>query len=184
MRLRLIFTFSLTAIYRGHTPMDKLRLPVIGLLLGMCTADVPAQVNASTPMESTTSNYYFAKPNELTMSINVMGFVQRPGRYEISNTIDLINLMALAGGATADGSMGDVKITRITGSEGRVVMREIHVNLEDVGKLTSNELRLLPGDTIQVDRTGWSGFRDTFALVVGAAVITGAIAQVLYATKH
>jgi protein involved in polysaccharide export with SLBB domain len=134
-------------------------------------------------MESTTSNYYFARPNELTLSVNVLGFVQRPGRYEISSSIDLINLMALAGGATPDGGLSDVKITRVTGSDGRVVMREIHVNLEEVAKLTSNELRLLPGDTIQVDRTGWSGFRDTFAFVVGAAVITGAIAQVLYLTK-
>lgn len=130
------------------------------------------------------SNYYFARPNELTIIVNVMGFVQRPGRYEISNTIDLINLMALAGGATADGAMNDVKITRVTETEGRIRMREIHLNLEDISRLIYNDLRLQPGDIIQVDRTGWSSFRDTFTVVVGAAIITGAVAQVVYATKR
>jgi hypothetical protein len=130
------------------------------------------------------SNYYFAKPNELTIIVNVMGFVQRPGRYEISNTIDLINLMALAGGATPDGAMNDVKITRVTETEGRIRMREIHLNLEEISRLIYNDLRLQPGDIIQVDRTGWSSFRDTFTVVVGAAIITGAVAQVVYATKR
>ena len=134
--------------------------------------------------ERTTSNYYFAKPNELTIIVNVIGFVQRPGRYEISNSIDLINLVALAGGASPDGAMDDVKITRVTESEGRIRMREMHVNLEEVAKLTPNELRLMPGDVVQVSRTSWSGFRDTFNVVVGAAIITGAIAQVIYATKR
>ena len=130
------------------------------------------------------SNYYFAKPNELTIIVNVMGFVQRPGRYEISNTIDVVNLMALAGGATPDGALNDVKITRITETEGRIRLREIHLNLEDISRLIYNDLRLQPGDIIQVDRTGWSSFRDTFTVVVGAAIITGAVAQVIYATKR
>jgi protein involved in polysaccharide export with SLBB domain len=135
---------------------------------------------------STTSatNYYFAKSNELTLTVSVVGFVQRPGRYEISSTIDLVNLMALAGGATPDGAMNNVKLTRIAEMGGQVRAREFHLNLEDISKLTSNELKLQPGDIIQVDRTGWSAFRDTFTVVVGAAIITGAVAQVLYATKR
>ena len=108
----------------------------------------------------------------------------RPGRYEISNTIDVVNLMALAGGATPDGALNDVKITRITETEGRIRLREIHLNLEDISRLIYNDLRLQPGDIIQVDRTGWSSFRDTFTVVVGAAIITGAVAQVIYATKR
>ena len=138
---------------------------------------------SATSMDRTTSNYYFAKPNELTMIVSVVGFVQRPGRYEISSTIDLINLMALAGGATPDGALNDVKITRTTDTEGRIRVREVHLNLEEISKLTSNELRLQPGDVIQVDRTGWSVFRDTFTILVGAAIITTAVAEVIMATK-
>jgi len=164
---------------------------LLGIVLLWClnTVNVAGQVNASSMLSATstgltTSNYYFAKPNELTITVNVLGFVQRPGRYEISSTIDLINLMALAGGATSDGQLSDVKITRVKETDGRFVMKELHVNLEEVAKLTSIELRLAPGDIIQVDRTGWSSFRDTFTVVVGAAIITGAVAQVIYATKR
>jgi hypothetical protein len=141
-----------------------------------------AQLNQGSMTSPT--NYYFAKPNELTLIVSVVGFVQRPGRYEISSSIDLINLMALAGGATADGAMNDVKLTRVTESAGQVRTREIHLNLEDISRFTANELKLQPGDIIQVDRTGWSAFRDTFTVVVGVAVVTSAVAQVMYATKH
>jgi protein involved in polysaccharide export with SLBB domain len=141
-----------------------------------------AQLNQGTATSAT--NYFFAKPNELTLIVSVMGFVQRPGRYEISSTIDLINLMALAGGATPDGAMNDVKLTRIDETAGQIRTREIHMNLENIARFTSNDLKLQPGDIIQVDRTGWSAFRDTFTVVVGAAIITGAVAQVVYATKR
>jgi protein involved in polysaccharide export with SLBB domain len=141
-----------------------------------------AQLNQGNTPSST--NYYFAKPNEITLTVSVLGFVQRPGRYEISSSIDLINLMALAGGATADGAMNDVKLLRMTETGGQIRTHEIHLNLEDISRFTSNELKLQPGDIIQVDRTGWSAFRDTFTVVVGAAIITGAVAQVIYATKR
>jgi protein involved in polysaccharide export with SLBB domain len=141
---------------------------------------------AQLPQGSATSatNYYFAKPNELTLIVSVVGFVQRPGRYEISSTVDLVNLMALAGGPTPDGAMNDVKLTRMAEIAGQIRTREYHLNLEEISKLTSNELKLSPGDLIQVDRTGWSSFRDTFTVVVGAAIVTGAVAQVIYATRR
>jgi protein involved in polysaccharide export with SLBB domain len=141
-----------------------------------------AQLNQGSMTSPT--NYYFAKPNELTLIVSVVGFVQRPGRYEISSTVDLVNLMALAGGPTPDGAMNDVKLTRLTETGGQIRTREIHLNLEEISKITSNELKLQPGDIIQVDRTGWSSFRDTFTVIVGVAVVTSAVAQVMYATKH
>ena len=158
------------------------RLGILLLVSLFEVGPVFCQMNQGTTTSAT--NYFFAKPNELTLVVSVIGFVQRPGRYEISTSIDLVNLMALAGGATSDGSMNDVKLTRMTENAGQVRIRDYHVNLEDISKLTSNELKLQPGDIIQVDRTGWSAFRDTFTVVVGAAIITGAVAQVVYATKR
>ena len=130
------------------------------------------------------TNYFFAKPNELTLVVSVIGFVQRPGRYEISSSVDVVNLIALAGGPTSDGAMNDVKLTRVTEIDGQIRTHEYHLNLEDISKTLLNELRLQPGDIIQVDRTGWSAFRDAFTVVVGLGVITSAVAQVMYATKH
>ncbi|MBP1648984.1 MAG: hypothetical protein H6Q30_2429, partial [Bacteroidetes bacterium] len=72
---------------------------------------------SATSVQLTTSNYYFAKPNELTIVVNVIGNVTRPGRYEISKSIDLVNLIALAGGATVDGTLSEIKITRLLEAE-------------------------------------------------------------------
>ena len=154
---------------------------LVSLSLLYCDPVFAQMAQGSNP---SSTNYFFAKPNELTLTVSVMGFVQRPGRYEISSTIDLINLMALAGGATPDGALNDVRLTRMMESGGQIRTRELHMNLLDISRLTSNELKLQPGDIIQVDRTGWSAFRDTFTVVVGAAIITGAVAQVVYATKR
>ena len=57
--------------------------------------DQTSFVSASS-LNLTTTNYYFAKPNELTIVVSVVGNVSKPGRYEISKSIDLINLIALA----------------------------------------------------------------------------------------
>jgi protein involved in polysaccharide export with SLBB domain len=169
--------------------MKTRRLFLFGFLMGACTTIVTAQINESSMISATStersiSNYYFAKPNELTIIVSVLGFVQRPGRYEVSRTIDLINLMALAGGATPEGQMDDVKITRASEVDGRIRMSELHINLEKVAKLTSDDLRLLPGDIIQVDRSGWAGFKDAITVIVGAADITTAVAEVMIAKKY
>jgi protein involved in polysaccharide export with SLBB domain len=138
---------------------------------------------SATSTQQTTSNYYFAKPNEITIVVNVLGFVQKPGRYEISKNVDLVNLLSLAGGATPDGTLTDVKITRIIETDGKVRMKEMHLDLEDIARVNRNDLALFPGDVVQIGRSSWSGFRDIFGVVVGAAVIVTAVATVITATK-
>lgn len=139
---------------------------------------------SATSVASSTSNYYFAKPNELTIIVNIMGFVQRPGRYEISSTIDLVNLLALAGGPQPDGSLSDVKISRLVKlSESRFERKEVRINLENLAKVSSAELVLQPGDIIEIERTGWASFRDVFSVVISAAVLTSAVASIINLTR-
>lgn len=161
----------------------------IAIFLVLTNSRAYAQVDRSsllsaTSVGTTTSNYYFAKPNELTIIVNVIGFVQKPGRYEISSSIDLINLLSLAGGPTADGAMNDVKITRLATVGSRYERKEFQINLDKLSIITAAELALQPGDIIQVDRTGWSTFRDVFGVVVSAAILTTAVAQVITLTRR
>jgi hypothetical protein len=162
---------------------------VVAVLLVAGSGNVFSQVDQSsllsaTSIATTTSNYYFAKPNELTIIVNIMGFVQRPGRYEISSTIDLVNLLALAGGPQPDGSLNDVKISRLVKvTEGRFERKELRVNLENLAKISSAELVLQPGDIIEIERTGWANFRDVFSVVISAAVLTSAVASVISLTR-
>jgi protein involved in polysaccharide export with SLBB domain len=162
---------------------------VVAVLFAAVSGKAFSQVDQSsllsaTSIATTTSNYYFAKPNELTIIVNIMGFVQRPGRYEISSTIDLVNLLALAGGPQPDGSLNDVKISRLVKvSENRFERKELRINLENLAKTSSAELVLQPGDVIEIERTGWANFRDVFSVVISAAVLTSAVASVISLTR-
>lgn len=134
---------------------------------------------SATSVSTTTSNYYFAKPNELTIIVNVLGFVQKPGRYEISSSIDLINLISLAGGPNADGTLSDVKVTRLVRTESRIDRKEFRVDLDDLPKVKQPDLALQPGDVIEISRSGWSVVRDVFGVVGYAALITSTAATVI-----
>ena len=154
----------------------------------VCLTGANAQVNPSsflsaTSAGETSTNYYFARPNDLTLIVNVIGFVQRPGRYEIASSIDLINLIALAGGPTPDGSLSKVTIIRIDGKGEKVTRREFHVDLEDLSSVKQEDLQLMPGDFIMVNRTGWAKFRDAFEVVVEVSAVTIAVTQVLNYSK-
>jgi hypothetical protein len=61
--------------------------------------------------------------------------------------------------------------------------REFTVDLEDLTKLTDEELVLKPGDTIVVDSSGWFTFRDVLSGVTGVAVLVVAVVQIINLTK-
>ena len=154
----------------------------------LCLTDAHAQVNpnsflSATSVGETSTNYYFARPNDLTLIVNVVGFVQRPGRYEIASSIDLINLISLAGGPTPDGSLSKVTIIRLEGKGEKTTRREIHVDLDDLSVVKQEDLQLAPGDLILVNRTNWAKFRDAFEVVVEASAITIAVTQIISLTK-
>ncbi len=162
---------------------------MIFAILIFVTGTVRAQMNvgsllSATSEKLTTTNFYFARPNDLTIIVNIVGFVQRPGRYEIASTIDLINLISLAGGPTSDGAMNKIKITRIIKEGEHPQRKDIHYDLEDIASVKPESLALSPGDVVSVDRTSWSAFRDGFGVVVSGAIIATAISQVIIATRR
>ena len=162
--------------------------PLLFLLLVLLVSKAVSQqeqagfVSASS-LNLTTTNYYFAKPNEMTIVVTVMGQVQRPGRYEISKSIDLINLLGLAGGANSDGTLGDVTVTRLAEQGGYIKRNELHLDLASLARVTSAELVVSPGDIISVGHSTWATVRDIFLVTASAAVITTAITQVIIVSR-
>lgn len=138
---------------------------------------------SATSVQITTTNYYFAKPNELTIVVNVVGNVQRPGRYEISKSIDLVNVIALAGGASAEGTLSDVKVTRLLEAEGRITRGEFNIDLEEISKVNPKDLILSPGDVIQVGRSSWVFWRDSFSVIGTVALVVTSISYIIVARR-
>ena len=186
------------------------RSTLAGLLL-LCFATVNAQIDqntlfSTTGQGTTSTNYTFSRANDLTIIVSVMGFVQRPGRYEIATSIDLMNLISLAGGPTSDGSLSKVKIIRILKDgekttrqdvqtdqrtlssflkeEVKMTRREILIDLDNLSTVRPEDLQLMPGDIVFLDRTTWSTVRDVFGVVATAVFVTSAITQIINATNR
>jgi len=79
--------------------------------------------------------------------------------------------------------LDEVKLTRMILNDTTGAKREIVLNLEHLDKLKQSSLALYPGDTIFIDHTAWLTIRDVFNVVTVAAVITSAVAQMMWASK-
>jgi NADH:ubiquinone oxidoreductase subunit F (NADH-binding) len=145
-----------------------------------------AQSNLTTTGLSTAQAaafYYIAKPGEITMQVNVWGFVQKPGRYEIPISTDLVELLSYAGGPMQYAKLDEVKIVRMADSTG-AGRRDIIIDLTNSKKMIPDKLSLRAGDTIFLDHTSWVTLRDVFTVVTTTALVTAAVAQVIYATRR
>lgn len=166
--------------------------PLVIGALGMFFFCVPsfAQLSESglapttLPNASTASYYYIAKPGELTMQVNVWGFVRNPGRYEVPSSTDLIQLLSLAGGPSVGADLDDVKVTRFVRSDTVVSRSEYRVNLKELYKVDQGKLVIYPGDTVFLDHSSWLTIRDMFSVITTAAIITSAVAQVINITRR
>jgi len=138
-------------------------------------------IGPTNPNASAASYYYISKPGELTMQVNIWGSIQKPGRYEIPTSTDIIQLISYAGGPNPDANMSSVRITRATKKDGVIVRSEYFINLDDLPNTESSKLELLPGDTIFIDHTSWTTVRDVLTVVTTAAIITSAVANVIIA---
>ena len=160
----------------------------IAIVVGIVSPDVYAQdansgFSSGAPNAQAGAYYNVAKPGELTMQVNIWGFVHHPGRYEVSNNIDVVQLVSFAGGPAQDADMDDVRISRIVRRDGILTAKEIRINLEHLDRLDEAKILLRPGDTIFIDHTSWVTWREVVGVVTTAAIVTAAVAQVLNYTS-
>lgn len=81
-------------------------------------------------------------PGELTMQVNVWGFVKNPGRYEVASSTDLIQLISFAGAPVQYAKLDEVKLTRLMLNDSTGAKREFIFNLEHLDKLSQSSLAL------------------------------------------
>lgn len=79
--------------------------------------------------------------------------------------------------------MDEVKVTRLLRSDNGMSRQVFVLNLVDLEKVPEADLIIPPGDTIEIDHTGWLTVGDLFAVFSTAAIVTTAIVQVINASK-
>jgi hypothetical protein len=139
--------------------MQKMRRPQwwISLLTGLvlllpCLHETASAqgLNDETMMQNNgrVANFRFADPSELTIIVSLLGAVGQPGRYEISRSVDLMNLLALSGGWTDAADLSDVHIGRMSGN-----MRvDLKLDLGDFEGISRASVPLQHGDFIYVGK--------------------------------
>ena len=164
-------------------------LALLGTIVLLSTSPALGQVspgafNQEILRPSSASYYFIAKPNELSMQVNIWGFVRNPGRYEVPTSTDLVKLVSYAGGPIEDAILDNVKVTRSVAGASVGQTDEYYVDLEDLASVDPADLVLYPDDTVFIDHSGWTNIRDVFTVLTTAAIVTGAIAQYIIASNR
>ncbi len=86
----------------------------------------------------------------------VIGAVNKPGRYDLSENMTLFDALALAGGPTAKGNLGGVQVVRLEGGKAKAIAVKADKVME--GKDAAQNLKLQNGDLVYVPQGGYNLF--------------------------
>jgi len=149
----------------------------VGVILGLLFLALPAYAQIDRPPAQvlggeSVANFHFAGPGELTITVNLIGAVRSPGRYEISRSIDLMDLFSLAGGWTELADLADVHVSRLAGSPESGERKDLRMNLTDFQNISRSYLTLQHGDLIYIGSTSGVTLQDVLSWVTTAAILT------------
>lgn len=120
--------------------------------------------------------YLMGLEARLEMVVNVMGEVERPGEYRVTDDTDVLELISKAGGPTRFANMSNVSLRRVgpvdsihPGGEERIVQCDLSGFLKN--KNVPPPPLLSPGDVVTVPRNKMAKWSTTFVMVRDIAVI-------------
>ncbi len=126
------------------------------------------------------SAYYFVgKTGELTITVNLWGFVRNPGRYEVPSSTDLVQLISYGGGPLKEAKLKDVKIIRNVREDSTIVEKVIKINVEKIIEDGEPSPILLPGDTVVVPGGSIDVIKDILAILRDIGLAAGGIAAII-----
>jgi NADH:ubiquinone oxidoreductase subunit F (NADH-binding) len=164
-------------------------LVLFAIVVGACCtvgtsaiAQIEGGLGSYATGSSAAAFYYISKPGEITMPINLWGYVRNPGRYEVPISTDLVQLVSYAGGPLMDADLGSVRIARVVRREDMVRTVEFTVNLDRLDKLDEKARDLEPGDTVFVERSAIS-VGTLFNIITAVALVVAAISNAMLAVR-
>ncbi len=117
----------------------------------------------------------------LTIPVNLWGYVRNPGRYVVSSSTTLVQLLSYGGGPTDFARLTDVRIIRDKKVDSTMKELVILCNLEQFQKFgdpTQNPM-LYPGDTIIVPGNAISSFQTTLGVIRDIALVVQVAATII-----
>lgn len=133
------------------------------------------------------SSYYdMSLGSGLTIPVNLWGFVKNPGRYVVSSSTNLVQLLSYGGGPTELARITDVRIIRDRKVDSTIKELVLLCNLEQFQKLgdASQNPMLYPGDTIIVPGNAISSFQTTLGIVRDIALVLQVAATIIILSRN
>ncbi len=121
----------------------------------------------------------------LTIPVNLWGYVRNPGRYVVSSSTTLVQLLSYGGGPTDFARLTDVRIVRDKKVDSTMKELVILCNLEQFQKFgdpTQNPM-LYPGDTIIVPGNAISSFQTTLGVIRDIALVVQVAATIILLSR-
>lgn len=140
-------------------------------------------------------DYFVGMDQNLEMIVHIMGEVQKPGEYRVTDNTNILELLAKAGGPTQYSNLNGVKITRLENtllaSRGDSTMislpRQKTTKIKLSKYLDDNQSNLIPklhpGDIVFVPRNKWHVWRSAATVIRDVSVIVSAYLLYLRSTK-
>ena len=119
------------------------------------SAQVSTQTELSTNKQTEVAKpgyFFYAKPFEVTMTVNLWGEVPQQGVYVLSTSTDIIQLLSYAGGPRDRSNLEDVLVYRSSGKKDGKSRVLKNVNVREILEGKSEPFPLAPGDMIVVKR--------------------------------
>lgn len=108
-----------------------------------------AEIGTSKLTEQSRPGYYFyAKPFEVTMTVNLWGEVPQQGVYVVATNTDIIQLVSYAGGPREKSNLEEVLIYRASGRKDVKARTLKKINLREILEGNAPTVPLAPGDMI------------------------------------
>jgi len=118
-------------------------------------AQVPTESELNTAKQANQNRpgyYFYAKPYEVTMTVNIWGEVPQQGVYVIPTSTDIIELISFAGGPRERSNLDDVLLYRVSGKKEARAKTLYKIDVRDILEGKSPTVPLAPGDMIVVKR--------------------------------
>ena len=164
---------------------------VLTALMLMAAIPVCAQVPTETELsgskqanQSRPGYFYYAKPYEVTMTVNLWGEIPQQGVYVIPTNTDIVQLISFAGGPKERSNLDEVLLYRSTGKKDTKTRQLMTINLRDILEGKSPTAPLSPGDMIVVKRIPDSLTWQDVLIILNTTATLGVLGVSIYSVTH
>lgn len=159
-----------------HLPIPLASVAAV-LILSAASADSPSpeELDLARYIRSG-PQYVFGDEERVKISVNVWGEVDRPGSYLVPDDTDLVTLLSLAGGPTAQADITEVRVVRFHATRPATDTVDLKQLLDSPGTVPPG---LLPGDTVRVPRRSGTTLGGVLRALSEIAIIFSTVVLVI-----